>query len=91
MAFGPAALIATQGLALLHLGENELALDALTRALSGELRDEVRAATLHNRGLVRQKLGDRAGAITDFESALQLNPALEQARQALAAAQQEGL
>ena len=87
MAFAPAELIANRGIALLQLGEFEIAQRSFDQALAGELPDEIRAATLNNRGLARRNMGNRVGAIEDFEGALAINPDLTVARQNLAETQ----
>ena len=89
MAFGSAEIHADVGLALLHLDEYVLALQSFDQALRGELRDEVRAATLNNRGLARLRLRDYPTAIADFQAALQLNPALQETQANLSEARRQ--
>jgi tetratricopeptide (TPR) repeat protein len=72
MEFGPAELHANVGLALLHLDEYEIALQSFDQAIRGELRDEVRTATLNNRGLAWLRLQNYSKAIADIRAALQL-------------------
>jgi tetratricopeptide (TPR) repeat protein len=90
VAFGRPELIASSGLAFLHLGECEVAVRSFDQALTGDLSAEARAATLNNRGLARLRLGNQKGGIADFQAALQINPELISAQQNLATAQAAG-
>jgi tetratricopeptide (TPR) repeat protein len=61
---------ATRGLANLLLGRNDRALADLNESLRLRPRH---SATLADRGLARERLGDRNGAESDYQSALKLD------------------
>jgi len=57
--------------ALMQMGSNDLALNTYNEAIN---REQAFGVTYANRGILRDRMGDHEGALTDYETALKLAP-----------------